>query len=216
MIANAQVTSTIAQMKSIDAATSTFRDQYDAFPGDMANASTRLVNCAANPCNNGNGNSSLGINVGGANGVGSEGAFFFNHLRAADLLSGFDGTAVAAFGQALPTADVGGGFTVGDAGTGATGFTQGELRQNSHYIVLTSDTGTVVAGDGVATPSQGARIDRKMDDGAPDTGSVVSDTANTACRVNTGGVISWNEINTAVSCAVAVRIQGYVKRFVLY
>ena len=207
MIANAQVTATIAQMKGIDAATSTFRDQYDAFPGDMANASTRLQNCAANPCNNGNGDQNVGVGVGAANAATNETAFFFNHLRAADLIAGFDGTAAATFGQAFPSANIGGGYMVGFAGTGATGFAAGELRTSSHYLVLNSDTANVAAGSGIATPSQGARIDRKMDDGAPATGSVVSDTVNggaNGCR--TGA--AWNEISTQTSCAIAVRIQG--------
>ncbi|HIL28602.1 MAG TPA: prepilin-type N-terminal cleavage/methylation domain-containing protein, partial [Micavibrio sp.] len=54
LIANAQIASTVAGIKGIDAATSTFNDTYNAFPGDMSNALTRLPNCAA-PCANGNG-----------------------------------------------------------------------------------------------------------------------------------------------------------------
>ena len=34
LIANAQVTATVAQIKSIEAATSTFRDTYASIPGD--------------------------------------------------------------------------------------------------------------------------------------------------------------------------------------
>ena len=43
MIANTQVTSTIAQIKAIDGAVGTFRDMYDAFPGDMQGANACRV-----------------------------------------------------------------------------------------------------------------------------------------------------------------------------
>ncbi len=203
MIANAQVTATIAQMKAIDAATSTFRDQYDAFPGDMANAATRLRNCAANPCNNGTGNGRIGVNVGAVGALNNEGTFFFNHLRVADLISGFDGTATLAFGQALPTASVGGGYLIGHPATGVTTFTLAELRLTSHYLVLTGLAANVGANTGILTPSQAGRIDRKMDDGVANAGDVVSE-STAACRAGT----AYNEINTAVTCSIGIRIQG--------
>ncbi len=202
MIANAQVTATIAQMKGIDAATSTFRDQYDAFPGDMANANVRLTNCLANPCFNGNGNSRIDQGVGAAPAIANENVFFFNHLRAANLISGFDGTATAAFGQALPSANIGGGYLIGHAQNGATLFTAVELRP-SHYLVLTGISAVMAAGNGITTPSQASRIDRKMDDGQAATGDVVAESTG-ACR--TGN--AWNESNAAIVCGVAIRIQG--------
>ena len=201
MIANAQVTATIAQMKGLDAAASTFRDQYDAFPGDMANASTRLINCAANPCNNGNGDSIINVNVGAAPSLTAESTFFFNQMKAADLISGFDGSATLAFGQALPSASIGGGYTVGHTATGLTGFAG--LRSGA-YIVLTGQPAVIASGNGMPNPSQSARIDRKMDDGQPTTGSVQLDILNVGCVTGT----VYNEINNAVSCSLAVRVQG--------
>jgi prepilin-type N-terminal cleavage/methylation domain-containing protein len=61
LIANAQVTATVAQVKAIEAATTTFRDTYAALPGDMASPTTKLPNCAAAPCATaGNGDGSIG------------------------------------------------------------------------------------------------------------------------------------------------------------
>jgi prepilin-type N-terminal cleavage/methylation domain-containing protein len=67
LIANAQVTATVAQVKAIEAATTTFHDTYNMFPGDIGPAggttqpSARLPNCNAAPCNiAGNGDGSLG------------------------------------------------------------------------------------------------------------------------------------------------------------
>lgn len=51
LLNNARVTATIAQARAFEAATTTFRDKYDALPGDMgANASTRIPGCVV-ACN---------------------------------------------------------------------------------------------------------------------------------------------------------------------
>lgn len=204
LIGNAKVTSTVAQIKSIDAASNTFRDAYNAMPGDFSQAATRLPNCNANPCNNGNGNGTLGTVAGAALAVGDEGTFFFNHLRAADLLGGFDGTATASFGQALPTANIGGGYLVGAASAtgGATGLAGSTLIANQPYLVLTGQNEAAAATTGVASPTQAARIDRKMDDGQIAQGSVQS--AGTNCA--DGNV--YNEDTTGAVCNVYARVGG--------
>lgn len=202
MISNAQVTATVAQMKGIEAAASTFRDQYDAFPGDMANASTRLVNCAANPCNNGDGDARIDVNVGDAPTLADEGAFFFNHLRVTDLVTGFDGAATLQFGAAIPTAEIGGGYMVGHSSTGVTNFTATEMRPG-HYIVLTGQLADSADGTGILTASQAARIDRKMDDGRSNSGAVVSETTANCRDTN-----NYNEDDQDQLCNLAVRIQG--------
>lgn len=203
MISNAQITATVAQMKGIEAAASTFRDQYDAFPGDMANASTRLVNCLANPCNNGDGDARIDLAVGAQVTVAGEGAFFFNHMRVTDLITGFDGAALEQFGAAYPVAEIGGGYMVGHTSAGApTGFNAAELRPG-HYLVLTGQRAAVANGTGILTPSQAARIDRKMDDGRSNSGAVVVETTAT-CRDGN----NYNEDLQNQLCNLAIRIQG--------
>src|SRR3989338_6112219 len=46
ILENARVSATITQVSSIDAAAKTFYDTYGGLPGDLANAPTRLPNCA--------------------------------------------------------------------------------------------------------------------------------------------------------------------------
>ena len=46
LIGNAKVTAQVAQVKAIDAATSTFKDMYAGLPGDILTPGTRLPNCA--------------------------------------------------------------------------------------------------------------------------------------------------------------------------
>lgn len=181
LITNSQITSTISQIEGIGGAVNTFKQKYGAYPGDMANASTRLIDCAANPCNNGNGDSIIGVNVGAIGAINNESGFFFNHLRAAELVTSFDGTANAQFGAAFPSASIGGGYLVGDTRTGVTGFTVTEMRPGP-YLVLSGQVAAVAATTGVLTPAQGARIDRTIDDGQTTSGSVISQSTAAACR----------------------------------
>lgn len=205
LINNAQVTSTVAQVKGIDAAASTFRDAYNALAGDFNQATTRLSNCTANPCNNGTGDGILNIAVGAAGVVTNEGAYFFNQLRAADLVSGFDGTATASFGQAFPTANIGGGYTVGDTRTGTTAalWPAANMRPGV-YLNLKASTAAAAAANGIASASQAGRIDRKMDDGVPTSGIVQSGGGTVACiQAN-----NYNEDEESSTCNIAIRIQG--------
>jgi prepilin-type N-terminal cleavage/methylation domain-containing protein len=59
LIGNARVTATVAQIKAIDAATSTFKDTYQDIPGDMINPGVRLPNCTNMCATVGNGNQQL-------------------------------------------------------------------------------------------------------------------------------------------------------------
>jgi len=202
LITGAQITSTVSQLKAFDAATSTFRDTYNAFPGDMSTASTRLPNCAADPCNDGTGDGRLDVALGDVAALDEESAYFFNHLRAADLVTGLDGTATLQFGLALPAASIGGGYMVGyvSSSVAPTGFTQAEFRPG-HYLVLTGQIADVADGTGVVNPAQAARIDRKIDDGRSTGGGVVSGTT-AACRDGDG----YNEDNPNQLCNLAIRV----------
>jgi len=111
LIANAQVTSTVAQIKGIKAAALTFRDQYQALPGDMSRATVRLPNCTA-PCVNGNGDDRLNIIAGITAESEGENIQFWVHMNKADVFSGVDGTTQPSWGEGMPKADVGGGFGV--------------------------------------------------------------------------------------------------------
>ena len=218
LITNARVTSSASQLEAMGAAFNGFRDQYNAMPGDMNNATAagggRLANCggaaAIVSCANGDGNGVIGANVGAAPvaaGAGAgEGTNFFGQLLAADYITGMDGTAVLSFGNALPTAPIGGGFTAGDARTGTTGFTggaAGELRPAPH-VVLTGTTAAVAANQGVLSPQQAANIDRRLDDGVPNTGIIVAQTGAAAdCRQ----AVNVYASATGNVCAIAYRLQ---------
>jgi len=140
LMQNARITATVSQVKSYSAAVTTFKDMYQATPGDMLNAGTRLVGCppagtgvACNPAAATAGNNIVGLDTWstawGAPGitattttaptnVDAERYLFWAHLLLANLIGGInaDGLSTAqtfSFGITNPEAKVGGGFIVG-------------------------------------------------------------------------------------------------------
>jgi prepilin-type N-terminal cleavage/methylation domain-containing protein len=200
LIANAQVTSTVSQIKGIDAALSTFRDQYDAVPGDMSNPSTRLPNCTATPCSTaGNGDGRIAGPVTGT--PTTEMSRVWIHLSAGDLITGIDPgmtNATTSWGGYYPAAEIAGGYHLGFS-TAATLGSNNNPRAG-HYLVLNVTPGAQPNGTAL-TATQGARIDRKLDDGAPNTGSVFSTT-----NCNNSG--AYNEALASATCDLFIRVQG--------
>lgn len=217
LIENSRITSTIAQVKAVDVAVSTFRDVYEDFPGDMNDATARLVGCNTTQCNNGNGNSFLNILPGNAiANTANEGVFFWTHLNAADLLGGMDGTNVVAWGSTMPATDLGGGFTAGYArvrtNLAGTGNPHDASFKQGHFLSFRLDPATSVSATSnlALTPSQAARLDRKMDDGSPVNGSVVSVgrvSGQQRCYRNNAGVREYDEASGSLSCALYIRFQ---------
>lgn len=202
LIANAKISGTVGQLKGLDAGMNTFQDKYNALPGDMIDATTRLPGCtAANNCADGSGNQIIGqnLNFPGAPGPNAgEGALIFMHLSSADLISGIDVTGNSVtFGKILPTAKAGGGMWVGVSAGNENGTTNQSGKQ---YAVLNGTTANVGAATGAFSASTAAQIDRKLDDGRPQTGAV--QTTGNGC-VNAA---AYDEDNTASTCAMYSRV----------
>lgn len=215
LIQNAQVTSTSSQIKAVEAALTTFRDSYNAVPGDMRNPGTRLPNCTGAVCNVANAGATGGngrIDQDPATGAtaGTEATRFWSHLAAADLIGGVDyNSAVLAWGEGLPAAEVGGGLVVGYAAALADLAGAGAATINSgHYLALVSTPATGVGAtnaNAVLRPTQAARIDRKLDDGMPNAGSVLA-AGPVAC--STAGVAgTYVEASGTQECQLYARVQ---------
>lgn len=203
LIANAKISSTVGQLKGLDAAFNTFQDKYSAVPGDMTNPAQRLPDCAAAPCSQaGNGNSRIdGTAITAAPTANSENATSFIHLSAADLVSGIDYTGnTIAFGQVLPSVRAGGGLWVAyaNAAVANTGVNVGR-----HYAVLNGTVGAPAAGTGALSPTTAAQIDRKLDDGRSDTGSFSG--VGTGC-VSTATAGQYDEANNDGTCVGYSRV----------
>ena len=104
MIINAQLKSVIKEVQSYRAAVHTFRDVYDAMPGDMPNPGARIPNCAANiACIDAGGNNDRRVGTltnnwsrDNQSALITEPTQFWIHLALADLITG-----VTAIGQQI-------------------------------------------------------------------------------------------------------------------
>lgn len=132
---NAQITATIVQSKSYEAATILFFDTYNALPGDMVNASNTLPECTTNcdPYRPRAGNMRIGnpawaaswYNQAGysvslpATDEEAEAALYWAHLVKANLVTGVTDQVLngseTAWGVTNPAGKIGGGFVIGFA-----------------------------------------------------------------------------------------------------
>ena len=202
LIANAKISGTVTQAKGLDAALNTFTDKYNALAGDMNQTQTRLPGGVA--AENGNGNGAIGTGAGNAPAL-DEGTYAFSHLARADLITGINLTNnnIGA-GERLPAVKAGGVMWLGTS-TGAGGASGGvtTLDAGRIYAALNGSTAAVAAGTGAFTPGTAAQIDRKMDDGAAQTGS-----AQSVC--NGGGIAAgvYQENVTTSACAMYIRVNN--------
>lgn len=212
LIKNAQIAATVAQVKGIDGATSAFRDMYNSIPGDLPTPAARLANCAgicAAPAAATLGNGVLESAPDAA--PTAEADAYFIQLALADLLTGIQTAAAAcgAWGNCFPEAKSGSGagMQIGYwGGTGVLGFAAANAAARGHYVTIQTGADAApaaVAGGQALTPNQAFRIDVKIDDGQPATGSVVGGGA-AACVA--AGV--YNQASTSADCNLFVRIQG--------
>lgn len=205
LIENARITSVIAQVKAYESATTTFRDTYDALPGDMPTATARVAGCAA-PCDDGNGNSIIGV----AGGLGSnqsaaaadETRLFWRHLLLADLITGVTQGTVVAFGETHPSARLGGGFAIGH-GNGGTGTDRGAVGTFVSLQPSPDSASPAVSGQNVISPVRADQIDRRIDDANPSTGSVLGQGVTGSCQGTT-----YDSQVEAKDCNLFFEIQG--------
>jgi prepilin-type N-terminal cleavage/methylation domain-containing protein len=234
LITNAQITATVAQIKAIDAATTSFKDQYANLPGDMLTPNARIPNCPAAPA-------ACGI-IGNGDGKIEQAAFaavtfgaaptleqvgYWAQLNAAGLLTGINPDQAAAtttaWGQYAPASKLnGGGFDVGWNGGGALFPSQsGGVAANvasGTYLALHGTAGAAMAAtvaDGFMKPNYAARIDTKIDDGVGSSGTVLAGgmaataAGGTGCVVTlAAGVNVYNESASGAACSLYILFQN--------
>lgn len=225
LITNARVSSTVAQVKAVESGIGGFRDKYAALPGDVRGASTRLPSCAAGLCATdpavGTGGDGVISNTGPASDPGlavgrtTESGLAFIHLAAAGMIGGVQSTATAVgAGASNPTTPLGGAWTMGTTtGAAATGVVLPTGLASGVYIETTPAVAAAVpATDAqVMTPSSAANIDRKLDDGLPNTGNVRAvghaTPAATTCTSTATAAGVYNESLGGTVCGVIAKVQ---------
>lgn len=185
LMENARLQSISKQVTSYTAAITMFRDSYAAYPGDLATAQARVPGCQAgnaNGCRNGDGNGIIGVPAFvwllGDQTIPSEGAQFWKHMALTHLISGIRPNAAAAadfnFGISHPSVPTGGGLSISTSVRNAND-PNGSSFDGALVLRLHNDLTTPVTENNPAiSPKQASYIDRKMDDGIPNTGSVQS------------------------------------------
>jgi prepilin-type N-terminal cleavage/methylation domain-containing protein len=174
LMENARTTATVAQVKSYEAATTSFRDSYNGMPGDLRLAQNRVPNCTANcnPVAATAGNSIIGAPGWGAGAfasqspaagmakpptvVGEETNLYWQHLLLSDLISGVTDSAIAAvpagaiapaWGETHPSARLGGGFIVGyNDGTAGPGMPAGTIGPAGTVLALVTAPAAAIVG----------------------------------------------------------------------
>lgn len=208
MVQNQRITSTLTRVNQIQAATQHFRDTYKGLPGDLSDGHTRINGCSAACENNapGAGDGFVGApawdlatfqsasiaNAANTTNAGETVLFWFE-LGKAGLMPGItsDGvTGVAAtFGRALPAAPLGGGFLVGNSDGLQAGTAQGRPAGAGVYSMAGTvlalaprpATLTSTARAQIISPSLAQIMDKKMDDGLPNSGTVQAYGATAGC-----------------------------------
>lgn len=212
-----KISETIHQIKSFSAALTTFRDTFNAIPGDMSRAQVRLPHCNAELCpalpENGNGrigdSTAKKIEL-----FKDERHLFWIQLANSDLIGGIDNTlnAQRAWGSAFPSSQLGGGFQVyhGDGGP-FLASTENTPKAQGLYVLLSNSLNGDLSEDDAhfLTPVQAAQLDRRMDDGQPLTGSIIA-VGDPACLEKRNGVLQYNEESTSDKKCLSlyIRLQG--------
>lgn len=210
LIESSQLTKTATQITSINVAVLDFRYIYYAFPGDMLTAEQKIPNCTVAPCVNGSGNGIIDGSNPNFNTHGDESRQFWAHLNAAGLFSGGGRSTSPAFGEALPEADIGGGYVMGHKADG--NIFQKTSTANvlpAHYAVLRSNPIVGARASNALLRGQQARyIDEKIDDGMPNNGFIraIGDAGAGGCASDGTAAATYNEGSNSEVCSLFFRI----------
>jgi prepilin-type N-terminal cleavage/methylation domain-containing protein len=187
LIENMQVNKTVQDLKAIESAALTFKDNYGRLPGDLVNPAARLPSCTVAPCSTaGNGDRRISpVNTttlwSAPQDITYERFTFWSHLQAANLLAlSSKNTTDMSFGEGQPEAGVDGGYRIteytGLGGCNYTTFSSGIILVLTDPVVAVNDP----AVDRVPC-AQVRSIDNKMDDGQATLGRIVG---NGGCASN--------------------------------
>ena len=205
LISNARITKTAAQLDAIRAASYTFRDAHDFWPGDHALAANRIANCtAATFCANGNGDGGVGeldstLNnfirgqSGAANAAQMETMQFWKHLALADIMTSINAqadTANPALGETHPQSVISGGYAILTQSASLAGSPNGlYIRIQNNFPETNAANVVDINGNNPISNLDLFKLEQKIDDGDPTTGVVIgiqqADGANIQCGYET-------------------------------
>lgn len=210
LLQNARIGSTISQVQGFNSALDSFKKTYGAIPGDMMDPAARLPNCTAAPCTTGgNGDGRVGVTNNTHTidqGAASENRIFWRHLAAAGLIAGVSNDYAGTpnqFGMDYPPAPIGGGWQIVYRDNG------GVTPPSSHWFTSQSQLANHGSRVGVYSAAEALRVERKIDDGRWNTGSVTAFIqGGRDCGINaTGNYDANNRATTPCDLEYIARVQ---------
>ncbi len=183
--------SLVQEVQELRTSILTFRTRFQAFPGDMSDATTYLSGVA-----NGDGDELIEWNTGSS--TPHEGPQAFLHLQTADLLDSTitlngQGGKAAIKTNIPPSIITGAGYSVNY-------FTSilADSDNTGHYLLLGGESGSGFNLNPVLGTKEAHTVDSKMDDARPKTGRVLAqDPGDSTCTANT-----YDISNSAPACYV--------------
>lgn len=181
------------EIKTTKNAFEAFKKKYNALPGDMLTATTRLQNCSGN-CENGNGDTFIGTpnapitsayNLGGGN-TDREYQQFWQHLNKAGLREN----------PSAPTPKAGGVLMVRSINQDLCYAAGQPAKLQGIWLVWQTQAYVAADTSPVISPREAMLIDRKYDDGKPGWGNIRSAGAanflanNDGCKVDPNSYVS--------------------------
>tara|TARA_B100001123_G_scaffold193653_2_gene220756 strand:+ start:798 stop:1589 length:792 start_codon:yes stop_codon:yes gene_type:complete len=196
LIRASQLRSVVTEFQRYETAVYTFRDEYNALPGDMRNAEKfwgSMTNCGVpNPSGtgtcNGNGDGTLYSAL--APSETGEGFMFWQHLAKAGLIEGsYTGIAGPVsvrdfnFGENSPASkltNAGWGIFNFDR-TGVTGPGTAFSIDFANHFEFGAEGDNIGADAAILTPEEAWNIDTKVDDGKPGLGNIIGGNSVNTC-----------------------------------
>ncbi|MES2729834.1 MAG: prepilin-type N-terminal cleavage/methylation domain-containing protein [Pseudomonadota bacterium] len=181
LITSAQLNMTASQTKSLTAALITFHDMQRGMPGDLTAPTTRLTNCANQCAVAGNGDGRIGnaaeVALARSLSPAPESLVAWAQMSTMNLISGtLPEVTALEFGNSDPAAAIGGGYVISYLGTPVfpLPYITATQPRDGHYLALVSRADGIQVTTTTMTPPVAERLDRKIDDGKPNTGGMVA------------------------------------------
>lgn len=187
MIENARLHAALQQVQTYQMATQLFMERYGALPGDYAAPSSLMKDLKG-----GNGN---GVVEGEGLEESSEAFLFWSHLAASQLITGVQPQGKALYGDGVPSARIGGGFTV----------EHNAVSQRQGLWLVLGQAHKTQGNGALLTPRQAQMIDKKIDTGNPLSGSVRAEKGEGASGPCLSGE-AYDLTDTTPSCVVYFKI----------
>jgi type II secretory pathway pseudopilin PulG len=209
LIENARIQSLVDQVQGYRTAVTTFQDKYNALPGNFSEATTRLNASLSN----GSGSGTLGSTALSA--ASTENAQFWQHLVAANLVTGVNANptataSTAKLGKDIPATRLGGGIVAvtadGTTTSNSVAIPRGTWLRVGDGSPTTADGATTgdFAETAILKPDQAYQIDKALDDGNPRTGKVMA--TGTGCATGTAPNLSYDGTSSDRNCLLFIAL----------